>query len=336
MLHAVFPMDDQSRVGEARRASLRLAANLGFDDVARDRVALVVTELGTNLQRHAALGRILLSSGQRGEQPFVEIVSIDGGPGMSDMSSCLVDGYSTSSTPGTGLGAARRQSSEFSFYSQAGKGTVICARVSARAFLPAASAQRAFEVGGICIPAPGEAVSGDAWSARVNGNQAYVLVSDGLGHGPDAAAASQAAVFAFQAMSYNSPSDVVARAHVALRGTRGAALGVAMLDASAGKILFSGAGNISGRVVTGIGDRAVTSQNGTVGIQIRTPQNVEYPWPEHAIVVLYSDGLLSHWSLDDTIGVIQCDTTVIAAWLVRENFRGRDDCTVVVMRRRAR
>ena len=41
----------------------------------------------------------------------MEILSIDAGPGMSDVQRCLQDGYSTGGTPGNGLGAVRRLSS---------------------------------------------------------------------------------------------------------------------------------------------------------------------------------------------------------------------------------
>ncbi|RYY94049.1 MAG: histidine kinase, partial [Comamonadaceae bacterium] len=74
--HAVFPMGDASRVGEARRHAAELAHDCGFDETTTGRLALVVTELGTNLLRHAtAGGRLLLSARRlRGE---VEVIAID-------------------------------------------------------------------------------------------------------------------------------------------------------------------------------------------------------------------------------------------------------------------
>lgn len=55
--HAV---EDTSQVGEARRAAQVLAVELGFDEAAAGRLALGVTELGTNLVRHAGGGALLL------------------------------------------------------------------------------------------------------------------------------------------------------------------------------------------------------------------------------------------------------------------------------------
>jgi anti-sigma regulatory factor (Ser/Thr protein kinase) len=331
--HRVFRIDEPSRVGEARRAALRMGADEGFDDETNGRVAIVVTELGTNLNRHAQRGRILLAAGKRGDRRLIEVVSMDGGPGMVDVNACLRDGYSTSGTPGTGLGAVQRQADEFSLFSRAGLGTVVCARVGTRTASIRKNTGR-FEIAGISVPVAGETVCGDAWASHEQGDSASVMVADGLGHGWLAAKAAQAAVTAFEARAPATPSEVIVRSHAALRATRGAAVAVASLDAAKGTIVFAGAGNVSGRVLTATADRALLSQNGTAGLQISTPREVEHEWPAHGILVLFSDGLLSRWTLGESAAVMQCDPTVIAAWLVARHYRGHDDCTVVVARRR--
>ena len=55
--HRRFPIDDASQVGEARRAAQALATELAFDEESAGRLALAVTELGTNLFRHVGPGR---------------------------------------------------------------------------------------------------------------------------------------------------------------------------------------------------------------------------------------------------------------------------------------
>jgi anti-sigma regulatory factor (Ser/Thr protein kinase) len=333
--HMLFAIDDASQIGEARRAAVRVAAQTGCDSATSGRAALVVTELGTNLNRHATHGAIILmSSSSSGGLAVIEVVAVDRGPGVADIANCLRDGMSTSTTPGTGLGAVRRMADDFSMFSQPGMGTVICARVRAGRSAPSAGPASKIEFGAVCLAAPGETVSGDAWDAQADGHRASAIVADGLGHGPHAATAAQAALQAFARRPGSRPAEVIQFAHDAIRGTRGAAVGVADLDADTGTIMFAGAGNIAGRVVTGTSDRSLLSQNGTVGLQISHMRDVEYVWPDHAIVVLNSDGLISRWSLDDCAGVLQCDPTVIAAWLWRGYYRGRDDCTVVVLRRR--
>ncbi|MDB6000801.1 MAG: hypothetical protein JWP52_2500, partial [Rhizobacter sp.] len=84
---------------------------------------------------------------------------------------------------------------------------------------------------------------------------------------------------------------------------------------------------------SGVEDRTLLSQHGTLGLQIRHLHDDVYPWPEHAVVVLHSDGIVSRWSLAGAPGILRCHPAVIAGWLVREYLRGKDDATVVVVRR---
>jgi len=332
--HLDIHVAEQSQVGEARRAAARLCAAHGLDETTRGRVALLVTELGTNLARHAKGGRLLMDCCASAEGFRFEILSIDSGPGMADVGRCLRDGYSSGNTPGTGFGAVQRLSTDFSVFSAPGKGTVILSRVWAPIPLapnPAPTPPR-FAYAGICLAAPGEDVSGDAWQIRVSADTARIAMVDGLGHGPLAAEAASVAIATFAA-STGSPAQVLEQAHAQMRSTRGAAMAVARLDATAGTLDFAGAGNIAGRVISGIADRSLMSQNGTLGLQIRRIQDLALEWPRHALVILHSDGLTSRWKLDEAPGLIQCDPAVIAGWLIREHTRGQDDVTVVVVKR---
>ena len=75
------------------------------------------------------------------------------------------------------------------------------------------------------------------------------------------------------------------------------------------------------------------SQHGTLGGQIRTLADVSYTWPEHALVVLHSDGVTSRWNFTGAKGLLQTDPSLVAGWLLRDHRRGRDDATVVVIKR---
>jgi len=332
--HLDVHVTEQSQVGEARRAALRLCLTHGFDETVCGRIALLVTELGTNLARHAKSGRLLISCHSTADGFQFEILSIDSGPGMADVSRCLRDGYSSGNTPGTGFGAVQRMSTDFSVFSVAGKGTVILSRVRVPdgAASTAAKAPARFAYAGICLAARGEVVSGDAWEIRIVGDQARVALADGLGHGAGAAEAAEAAMAAFR-RSTGAPSEVLEQAHPTMRSTRGAAMAVVRIDASASTLDFAGAGNVAGRIISGVDDRSLMSQNGTLGVQIHKIQDVAHAWPMHALIILHSDGLTSRWKLDEAPGLIQCDPAVVAGWLIREHTRGWDDVTVVVVKR---
>lgn len=81
------------------------------------------------------------------------------------------------------------------------------------------------EAAHISLPMPGEIQNGDAALIRQTA-AGYVLLAvvDGLGHGPDAAAASRAAIQWLDLMPpETSVNDAMQELHRELRGTRGAA-----------------------------------------------------------------------------------------------------------------
>ena len=92
-------------------------------------VALIVTELATNILKHAKRGEILMRLLDRGDTLGVEFLSLDQGPGIANLTQCFRDGYSTAGSPGTGLGAIARLADEFDMHTIPGKGTAVLARL---------------------------------------------------------------------------------------------------------------------------------------------------------------------------------------------------------------
>ena len=79
-------------------------------------------------------------------------------------------------------------------------------------------------------PYPGETVNGDAWQVDWDGDVCRIAVVDGLGHGPQAAAAALAATTHLADHPGRDPAAAVQGCHEALTGIRGAALLVARID----------------------------------------------------------------------------------------------------------
>lgn len=332
-LHAAFPMEDPSCVGEARRHAALLAAECALDEVEAGRLAIIVTELATNLVKHARQGRLLLSA--RPARREVEVLAIDKGPGIADVERSLRDGFSTAGTSGTGLGAVRRLAQHFDLHSSPGAaaGTVIVAQVQGAAAPPVRS-HSGICTGAVSLAAPGELVCGDGWAFAVEGDRAAVMVADGLGHGPDAAEAARAALDAFAEDPLASPRELLKYAHTRLRATRGAAVMVAQADAAAGTIRSAGAGNVMARLVSGISDRSILGQHGTAGITIRSPEETTTPWPPHALLIVCTDGIETRWKPELLVPVLGRDPALAAGLIVRDHCRGRDDATAAVLRRK--
>ena len=100
-----IPVQDQSQVAEARREAAETAERHGFGGADSGRVALVATELATNLVKHGKGGEILIGTYEDGEGGGIELLALDRGPGMPNLALCLEDGYSSAGTSGRGLGA---------------------------------------------------------------------------------------------------------------------------------------------------------------------------------------------------------------------------------------
>ncbi len=324
-------VEESSQVGEARRLAASMGWELGFDEVPIKHVSIVVTELATNLLEHAGGGDLILRALQVAETPGIEALSLDKGPGIRNVGESLRDGYSTTGSPGMGLGAIQRLSSLFDIYSRPGRGTGVLSRIW-RQPPPASAPPGPLEVGVVCLPLMTEVVCGDAWALHQTRERALIMLADGLGHGRHAAEAAAAAVDIFENHTNNSPAAMIERMHVELRSTRGAAVAVTEVLWSRRVVRHAGVGNISGRLFSADDFRSMLSHNGTVGMEARKIEESTYPWPEDGLLVLHSDGLATHWNLDDYPGLRGRDPALIAGVLFRDHNRARDDSTVVVIR----
>lgn len=321
------PVTDISRVAEARRAATELAGRLGFSEACVGKVALVVTEAATNLVKHATAGEILLYGLQSGQIGGIEVLALDRGPGMTNVAKYLRDGYSTSGSPGTGLGAIRRLATSFDIYSVPGVGTVLLARLWSE---PLPARPTLLEVGGVSLAKPGEDVCGDQWAIAWFPERAVILVADGLGHGPGAAEAAREAVHTFHEHAALTPAAIVEAIHGALRSTRGAAVAIAEIVPPQETVRFAGVGNISGVVLSTEGSRNMVSYNGTAGHTVRKIREFSYAWPADALLILSSDGLVTRLHPEHYPGLTKRHPDLIAATLYRDYARGHDDATVVV------
>jgi anti-sigma regulatory factor (Ser/Thr protein kinase) len=320
---------DASQIPAARRTATQLAEGLGFNTTGAGNVALVVTEIGTNMLKHATGGEILLHAIRRGDIGGLEIVGIDRGKGIADLDRCLRDGYSTAGSPGTGLGAIRRLSTSFEICTAPGQGTAVLARLWAGTAAPDADGPR-IAVGFAGAAHSGESVSGDGWAVEHAGARTVLLLVDGLGHGVVAATAAREAVRLFHENVRHAPADIVQALHDGLRSTRGAAVAVTEISSERGVVKFAGLGNVSAAIVTPGARRHLVSHNGTAGHTVRRIDEFAYPWSKDAVLVKHSDGLGTHWDLDRYPGLISRSPSLIAAVLYRDFNRGRDDVSVLV------
>jgi anti-sigma regulatory factor (Ser/Thr protein kinase) len=323
---------DASAVSEARRTASDLARRIGFDAQQASDLAIVVTEIASNIHKHAGDGCVVMHPVELGGGIGVDVLGLDNGPGIADLPQSRRDGFSTAGTAGTGLGAIGRLALFSDVYSAPGRGTAVLARMAQQ---ESSNGNSPFAVGGLCLPKNGEDFCGDDWFMRQTAQSVTIAVSDGLGHGMAAADASGAARRVFSDTADMSPAALLERMHRSMRATRGAAVAIANIDLQRQVVDYAGVGNVVALLLSDAGSRHCVSHNGIVGGD-RAPriQPFSYPVARDPILIMHSDGLSSHWNLDAYAGLTARDPGLIAGVLYRDFSRARDDVTVVVVKGR--
>ena len=327
----IIRLSDPTHAAEARRHAVAEAEEINLGENDRGSLAIAVTEMATNVVKHAGSGSIVVERITRNGSSGVRVLGLDKGPGIRDIAQALRDGYSTAGTAGNGLGAIRRLSHGFDIYTASGLGTAVMAEFWAQKNGHASSV---LEVGSVCIPIKGEDVCGDGWGARKIEDAMVMMVVDGLGHGVLAADAAREAEQVLLKSRHESPASILQNSHDAMKKTRGAAMAVAALHLENQTVTFAGIGNIGASIVTPTSSRGMASHNGTLGHQVQRIQEFTFPWNPDSILVMHSDGLKSSWDLSQYPGIWGKHPGLIAGMLYRDHARERDDVTVLIARNR--
>jgi anti-sigma regulatory factor (Ser/Thr protein kinase) len=330
---AVIAVAEPTQTAVARRAAADLCRRLQLSEATIARAELIAVELAGNILHHAERGHLFLAP-VPGDSHSIQVIAVDHGPGVGDTVRAMQDGFSTSTTPGLGLGAIRRQADALDLYSRSGVGTIIAATLHD---LPVThSACDAV----LSRHVEGETLNGDSWAVYSLEDRTVYLVVDGLGHGHYAAQASATAIgvadHAFAAEPDLSLSAVIQRMHLPMQSTRGAAVLLVSVPKkpSAGEpVLCCGVGNIAGVLCAPDGTcRSLVSHNGTVGHRLPRVQEFSYPLFPGNLLILHSDGISARWKLAQYPGLLQHSPAIVAAILFRDGVRDRDDATILVAR----
>lgn len=331
-----LPVSENSQIGEARRTITRLAAESGLSNEDCARVGLIVTELGTNLVKHAKTGELLARSLAHEGGTGISIYSIDRGPGMRNLEQCQTDGYSTAGSSGIGLGSLKRQSDTFNIYSLDQVGTVINVTVSgthAPASAPSISPPHTdVETGLVISPITGETECGDNCVVIRKGNQITLAMVDGLGHGPNAALAADEGLRVVREFAGKPPADLMMFVNDVLKKTRGGAVTLATIDLAARQLSYCSVGNITTSLVRYGYSKTLPSSNGIVGHILPRLENVTMPWTGQDLLVMHSDGIQTPTRVFNLPGLLVRPVPLIAGMIYGQHKRGRDDASVLAVR----
>jgi hypothetical protein len=109
-------------------------------------------------------------------------------------------------------------------------------------------------------------------------------------------------------------------------------MGLARFDWGRGMLTFASVGNVEARVFESPEPMNFVIPRGVLGLNARSPMVTQHRWALNNVMVLYSDGLSTHWRWSDFPHLAQASATVAAEELLRAFAREADDATVVVVK----
>ena len=164
-----------------------------------------------------------------------------------------------------------------------------------------------------------------------HGDDLVIAVADGLGHGPDAALASERAIEMIARTPGRDLATLFGEIDLALYGTRGVALTVVRLALGRGILTHAAIGNVETRLYPKEGTHPVY-QPGVLGLNRRQHVRVrEHRWPPGGTLVMFSDGIGRRWSLDDDERLMRADPAVSCRVIAAAHAVPRDDASLIVV-----
>jgi serine/threonine-protein kinase RsbT len=126
------PITSDADVVAARQRGRTLATQVGVSGADLTLIATAISEVARNILLYAKRGEIILKSTREGNRRGIIVIAHDEGPGISDLTLAMQDGYTTGKGLGLGLPGARRLMDEFDIVSAVGKGTTVTMKKWAR------------------------------------------------------------------------------------------------------------------------------------------------------------------------------------------------------------
>jgi serine/threonine protein phosphatase PrpC len=186
-------------------------------------------------------------------------------------------------------------------------------------------------------PIPGQSVSGDQCVVEVTETEALLAVIDGIGHGPEAAAAAEKAVDVLRENPAEPVEVLLVLCHTALARTRGAAITVASISATSGSMTWLGVGNVEAVLLRGVPGKVPGSSShewalllgGIVGHQLPTLRPRIVDLQPGDTLLMATDGIARSFAEDASVMV---GPARLADRILENLARPNDDALVLAAR----
>ncbi|NVK16110.1 MAG: SpoIIE family protein phosphatase [Rhodobacteraceae bacterium] len=197
----------------------------------------------------------------------------------------------------------------------------------------------AFDAGGARIdwavaqaPKSGCTACGDGYLLRRDGGRLLVALADGVGSGPQARDAASACLEELAAGAVRGVAELFEAAHGRLRGTRGAALAVAVIDPDQEVVEWAALGDVEGiicQIQPGSAESAAIMQKGgTLGVHFPGVFCQSQKFPRQHVLIFASDGVSRQFR--SALPRAQIPPQEWAASCLGEYGREHDDRTILI------
>ena len=184
-------------------------------------------------------------------------------------------------------------------------------------------------------PCLGERVSGDTAIVEQRDSLVTIAIIDALGHGHNASVVARIAQKYLQTGWDDDVCRTMLHLHQHLKGSLGAAVGLAILDLKTNQLSYTGVGNTVIRILSQQdrdGSQRLYSAEGIVGGRIRHPTEQKIQLKQSDLVLLYTDGIKEHFSPQEYPTIFADDVMTIAKKMVRSFGKNYDDATCIALK----
>ena len=269
-------------IGKARRAVVNFSQQLGMSARILSDIAIITTELATNLVRYAKRGGVLhyFSSPDNG----LILEASDDGPGISNVQAAMTDGVSSQGSLGGGLGAVQRLADHFTLETGV-QGTKIVVHKHLDS-----NSHQSLSVGAYSRPYPGYLRNGDGFFILQKPLKTVLGLFDALGHGDLAAATANLLLKSLQD-NYKLPLEqIIQLSHQRLKGSRGVVLFLVVVTKS--ELKYVGIGNVEAILgKNGLPAKRLMSYRGVLGASFSEIKVTTLPWNPGSWLILHTDGI---------------------------------------------
>ena len=335
------PVQNESALILLRSKLSAIAQRFGLPELKRENMLLVASELVSNQVKHAGgrgLIQVWLQPG-----PTLDILALDYGPGIANLSQEEEDGFSSLNTLGKGLGSIRRLSDESFIYTQqesAGpvkkwSGAIFLARFSPGANKSPSgkgaaddSSRPRLQIGLFSRSLSDDRYNGDRIYVQKTGDKLRWLHLDGLGHGEEAQAATSN--LATHLSHCDNADSLLAAVDRQLQGTRGAVALTGEFGLAGKTLHMLGVGDMHAHVMHDEEMQSVAFAPGVLGKEHHQPTPFQFGFGKRCLVITASDGIRRNWDISNFPGLFQQHPQLIAYTLGNIMGRISDDQSLCV------